>query len=111
MKEKVFGRLCSFIFPNDPKPRRAKEPIAEEKTTLEAMFEMMKSLKLFTKDIAKTRENERYRNSYNPRPYWNNQREPTNDHNRQIPRINEENKNVNLCEEPEEEPEIFDPYI
>ena len=48
---------------SDPKPRRAKESIVEEKPTLEAMFEMMKSLTLFTKDIAKTRENDRYRNS------------------------------------------------
>ena len=31
------------------------------------------------------------------------------DNNRQIPRRNGENKNVNLCEEPEEEPEVFNP--
>ena len=37
---------------SDPKPRRDKEPVTEEKPTLEAMFEMMKSLTLFTKDIA-----------------------------------------------------------
>ena len=75
------------------------------------MFEMMKSLTLFTKDIAKTRDNDRYRNSYIPRPYWNNQRGPVEDNNRQIPRRNEvtETKNVNLCEEPEEDPEVFDP--
>ena len=72
---------------------------------------MMKSFTLFTKDIARARDNERYKNSYGPRPYWNNQRGPIYDNNRQAPRRNEatENKNVNLCEEPEEDPEVFDP--
>ena len=73
------------------------------------MFEMMKSLTLFTKDIEKTRENEQYRNSYGPRLHWNNQRGPVEDNIKQIRRRNEENKNVNLCEEPEEDPEVFDP--
>ena len=74
------------------------------------MFEMTKGLTLFTKDIAQTRDNEQYRNSYGPIPYWNNQRGPIDDNNRKAPRRNEatENKNVNLCEEPEEDPEVFD---
>ena len=92
---------------SDPKLRKTKETITEEKPTLEAMFEM-KSLTLFTKEISKTRENDRYRNSYTPRAYWNNQRGHV-DENRQVPRRNEENKNVNLCEELEEESKIFDP--
>ena len=84
---------------SDPKPRNAKEPMTEEKPTLEAMFEMMKSLTLFTKDIARTREHDRNRNAYGPRPYWNNQRGPI-DENMQNPRRNEptENRNVNTCE-------------
>ena len=75
-----------------------------------AMFEMMKKLTLFTKDIARTREHDRNRNAYGLRPYWNNQRGPI-DENRQNPRRNEptKDKNVNICEEPEEEPESFEP--
>ena len=73
---------------SDPKPRRAKEPVTEEKPTIEAMYEMMKNLTLFTKDIARTRDQERNINSYGPKPYWNNQRGPV-DENRQNPRRNE----------------------
>ena len=95
---------------SETKPWKAKEPITEEKPTLEGMLEMMKSLTLFTKDIAKTRDNEQYKNSYGPRPYWNNRRGPTYDTNRQAPRRNEatKNKNLNLCEEPKEDLEVFD---
>ena len=71
-KKKNFNAYAPSSSRSDPKPRRAKEPVVEEKPTLEEMFEMMKSLTLFAKDIAKTRENERYRNSYVLRPYWNN---------------------------------------
>ena len=55
---------------SDPKPKRAKELVTTEKPTIEAMFEMMKSLTLFTKDIARTRDHERNRNPYGPIPYW-----------------------------------------
>ena len=86
---------------SDPRPRKAKEPITEEKPTLEAMFEMMKSLTMFKKYIARTREHDRNKNAYIPRPYWNNQIGPI-DENRQKPRINEptEGRNVDICEEP-----------
>ena len=59
-KEKFLDAYAPSSSHSDLKPRRAKEPITKEKPNLEAMFEMMKSLTFFTKDIAKTWDNDRY---------------------------------------------------
>ena len=64
-KKNFFDANAPSSSRSDPKPKRAKEPVIEEKPNLEAIFEMMKILTiLFTKDIENTRENERYKNSY-----------------------------------------------
>ena len=46
---------------------------------LENMQEMVKHLALITRDLARGRESDRYRNQYGPKPYWNPEKRPMND--------------------------------
>ena len=71
------------------KTKKDKEPVTDEKPTSEGMYEMMKSLTLFTKDIERTRENAWYIHSYGPRNYWNNKKCPIDDNKRQVTRRND----------------------
>ena len=67
---------------------------------------MMKQLTILTKSVASFHDPERHRNPYGPKPYWNNNRGPERDPNRRRPEYpeNPEKKNVNWCDENDEEP-------
>ena len=80
--------------------------LKESKDTLETMQEMMRQLTVLTKSVPSFHDPERHRNPYGPKPYWNNNRRPEGDNNRWRPEYPEryEKKNVNWCDETEEEP-------
>ena len=40
---------------------------------------MVKNLALITRDVARGRDSDRYRNHYGPKPYWNFQKRPMSD--------------------------------
>ena len=71
-----------------------------------AMQEMMKQLTVLTKSVAIFHDLDRHRNPYGPNPYWNNNRGPERDPNRRRPEYpeNPEKRNVNWCDENDEEP-------
>ena len=46
---------------------------------MENMQEMVTNLALITRDLARGRESDRYRNQYGPKPYWNPQKRHMND--------------------------------
>ena len=52
---------------------------------LENMQEMVKNLALITRDLARGREFDKYRNQYGLKPYWNPQRRPMNNDIRKNP--------------------------
>ena len=67
---------------------------------------MMRQLTVLTKNVASFHDPERHRNPYGPRSYWNNNRGPERDPNRRRPEYpeNPEKRNVNWCDENDEEP-------
>ena len=76
----------------------------DSKDTLETMQEMMRQLTVLTKNVASLHDPERHRNHYGPKPYWNNNRRPEGDRRRPEFPESSERKNVNWCDENEEEP-------
>ena len=72
---------------------------------------MMKQLTVLTMSVASFHDPERHRNPYGPKPYWNNNRGLERDPNRRRPEYpeNPEKRNVNWCDENDEEPNINHP--
>ena len=73
---------------------------------LETMQEMMRQLTVLTKSVASFHDHEIHRNPYGYKPYWSNNRRIEGDNSRRRPEYPEssERKNVNWCDENEEEP-------
>ena len=67
---------------------------------------MMRQLTVLTKSVASFHDPQIHRNPYGSKPYWNNNRRLEGDNNRWRPKYPEiyEKKNVNWCDETQEQP-------